>query len=155
MRNLGHELTTVRPLRLQEQARMLALHTRVRRLHILKRAVGVRRMARIQSTGLAPSVLHGAAVMGVADHALKPVRTLAGALAGVKAAASLTTGLVMQRNPRYDPIFAATLELPYLYASWLWEAKVSITQLQHAWEVTVPRMQKAEAWSRVTGPLSA
>eukprot|EP00959_Pyramimonas_sp_CCMP1952_P379587 7951236-Pyramimonas_sp.AAC.1 len=61
--------------------------------------------------------------MGVAEHVLKPVRTLPGALAGVKAAASLTTGLVMQRNPRYDPIFAATLELPYLYASWLWEAK--------------------------------
>eukprot|EP00959_Pyramimonas_sp_CCMP1952_P063814 1333253-Pyramimonas_sp.AAC.1 len=102
-------------------------------------------MTRIQNTGLAPAVLHGAAVMGVAEHVLKLVRTLAGALAGVKAAASLTTGMVMQRNPRYDHIFTAALELPYLYASWLWEAKVSPTQLQRAWELMVSRMQKAEA----------
>eukprot|EP00959_Pyramimonas_sp_CCMP1952_P349965 7332519-Pyramimonas_sp.AAC.1 len=77
-------------------------------------------MTRIQSTGLAPSVLHGAAVMGVAEHVLKLVRSLAGALAGVTTAASLITCAAMQRSPRYDPIFAATLELPYLYASWLW-----------------------------------
>ena len=134
---------------------MAALRSRVRRLHILKKAAGTRRLARIQSTGLTPSVLHGAAVMGVAEHILKPVRTLAGVLAGAKATSSLTMTLVMQRSPRYDPLYKATLELPYMYASWLWDGKASLVDLSQAWEAMVCKMQRAESWSKVTGPLSA
>ena len=134
---------------------MAALRSRVRRLHILKKAAGTRRLARIQSTGLAPSVLHGATGMGEAEHILKPVRTLAGVLAGAKAASSLTMTLVMQRSPRYDPIFKATLELPYMYASWLWDGKTSLVDLSQAWQAMVCNMQRAESWVKVTGPLSA
>eukprot|EP00959_Pyramimonas_sp_CCMP1952_P309817 6483214-Pyramimonas_sp.AAC.1 len=91
--------------------------------------------------------------MGAAERALKPVRTLAGALAGVKAAESLTAGMVMQRSPLYDQVFTATLELPYyLCASCLWEAEVSLTQLQRAWGLMVSRMQGAQAWSKATVP---
>ena len=64
---------------------MAAPRTRVRRLHILEKAVGIQRMSRIQSTGLTPAVLQGAAVMGAGEHILKPVRICAGVLAGVKA----------------------------------------------------------------------
>eukprot|EP00959_Pyramimonas_sp_CCMP1952_P143360 3001350-Pyramimonas_sp.AAC.1 len=72
MRNLGHELSSSRPQRCQEAARYAGLSQRVRKLHILKKAVGCRRMVRIQAAGLTPAVLHGAAVVGVAEHILRP-----------------------------------------------------------------------------------
>eukprot|EP00959_Pyramimonas_sp_CCMP1952_P212493 4445997-Pyramimonas_sp.AAC.1 len=102
-------------------------------------------MARIQAIGLTPSVLHGAAVMGVADHVLRPVRALAGALAGAKTAASLATALVIQPNPKYDPMLKATMELPYMYAS---DAKLSLTRLQCGWQVVEDSMGKGAKWSK-------
>eukprot|EP00959_Pyramimonas_sp_CCMP1952_P331037 6932218-Pyramimonas_sp.AAC.1 len=109
----------------------------------------------MQTTGLTPSVLHGAAVMGVAEKALQPVRALAGALAGAKAAPSLNMAVVMQPSPRYDPMFKATLELPYMYACMPWDGKLPLQRLQQAWEATRTNVLRSERWSKVTGPLSA
>ena len=155
MRNLGHELSASRPKRTQEAARFTSLTARVRKLHILKKAVGCRRMVRIQAAGLTPAVLHGAAVAGVAEHVLRPVRTLAGVMAGVKPGASLTIGILLQPNAKYDPIFKATTEVLYLYAGWIWEARGSLHQLQTAWRHMRSRMGKSESWSKVRGPLAA
>ena len=83
IRNLGHELGGPKVRRQQEVARLEQLRGRVRRSMILKKAVGARRMTRIQTAGLTPSVAHGASVSGVADAALKQIRSVAAMLAGV------------------------------------------------------------------------
>ena len=153
MRNLGHELSATRPRRYQERARLNVLKSRKRRIVSLAKTVG-RKIVKLQLTGLAPMALHGAAVSGVSNEALRQARTSAGVLAGARPAASLTLTLMMQPQQHCDPVYTAS-QVVVQYAQWLWEARSALASLQAAWQVINATLSTNASWANARGPIAA
>eukprot|EP00959_Pyramimonas_sp_CCMP1952_P346137 7249750-Pyramimonas_sp.AAC.1 len=64
-------------------------------------------------------------------------------------------GLLMQPNAKYDPVFKATTDVLFLFATWIWEARAPLNELQVAWQHMHDQMSRAEIWAKVKGPLAA
>ena len=153
-RNLGHELHGSKVMRAQERKRMQALQAKMRRVRILKQAVGAKG-ARLFRTGLLPSAGHGARVYGVTDAALRQRRAVAGELVGARPAASLTTYLFMQADSSYDPVVDCTVAPIHAYSAWVWEGRGSLGKAQGTWKAMEPNMATGGSWATARGALSA
>eukprot|EP00974_Lingulodinium_polyedra_P016569 1606117-Lingulodinium_polyedra.AAC.1 len=55
-------------------------------------------------------------------------------IAGAKKQQSSTAVLMVQKDPKLDPIYAATLPLVKAYASRVWCRAVDFSLLRRAWE---------------------
>ncbi|CAK0840907.1 unnamed protein product [Prorocentrum cordatum] len=154
IRNLGHDLVGPRIRREQADSRISALQARRRRLRILQKGAG-RKVAHLWSTGLSPSVLHGAWVSGVDDGRLRLLRNSAAVLAGWSTGGGVTTYLASQANARYDPIFEASVPLVLRYAAWLWDNRVPPARLQRAWLALEADMLERPSWFLAKGPIAA
>ncbi|CAK0878816.1 unnamed protein product, partial [Prorocentrum cordatum] len=108
-----------------------------------------------QAAGITPSVTHGASVSGVSDAVLKPIRSIAALLAGVRPTGSICMGMPLQDQPHYDPLYAATINIVFMYASMLREGRLGMQALGDAWEFVNGQMSAQPSWSRVRGPLGA
>ncbi|CAK0882019.1 unnamed protein product [Prorocentrum cordatum] len=134
-----------------------ALHESAPSEAILKARERLDRLAweSAQAAGITPSVTHGASVSGVSDAVLKPIRSIAALLAGVRPTGSICMGMLMQDQPHYDPLYAATTNIVFMYASMLWEGRLGMQALGDAWEFVNGQMSAQPSWSRVRGPLGA
>ncbi|CAK0862902.1 unnamed protein product, partial [Prorocentrum cordatum] len=108
-----------------------------------------------KAAGITPSVTHGASVSGVSDAVLKAIRSVAALLAGVRPTGSICMGMLMQDQPLYDPLYAATTSIVFMYASMLWEGRVEMQAPGGTWEFVSGQMSAQPSWSRVRGPLGA
>ena len=98
MKYLGHDLNASGATRPVQKARVKQMQGRRHRLDALRRAAGRARAARIWSTGVLPSVGHGAAVNGINDTELRQMRSLAGSLCGYGGSGCLTLYLAVQKQ---------------------------------------------------------
>ena len=155
VRNLGHELHGRKVRRTQEKRRLAAAMARKQRLAMLRRAAGLRAAALI-ATGISPSAAHGAGVAGLADRPLAQLRTLAAITAGAKPGWGTAAVMLLQVRGDFDPIFAATVPLVLRLATWVWEGKGSLAQLQASWvQLEKCAGQGGLTWATAKGPLAA
>ena len=81
---------------------------RTSKLRWLRRPAG--RLGKVASTGITPQSLFGVSTVGVSNTELAIVRRTAGAsIKTITGGQSLTLALMLDENPRIDPIFQATI----------------------------------------------
>eukprot|EP00959_Pyramimonas_sp_CCMP1952_P353655 7409474-Pyramimonas_sp.AAC.1 len=122
---------------------------------LFKRTVG-RKVGCLWKTGLLPSAAHGAGASGLTDEVLAKLRSTAGLLVGSRAgSSSLTLYMATQRSPEYDPMFAATCDLAVRYASWIREARTSMSRLHRAWVEVTHTLVNDPSRRYAKGPIGA
>eukprot|EP00959_Pyramimonas_sp_CCMP1952_P380984 7982540-Pyramimonas_sp.AAC.1 len=73
------------------------------------------------------------------------MRSGAARLAGAKwRGGSITLYLASQRNPYYDPIFAATVGPIMQYARVVWHQEISLGALERAWGATLGKVEAGD-----------
>jgi hypothetical protein len=156
MRNLGRDLNCTKARRAVAESRLEKLRPRMRRARTLRRAAGAKATC-LWQTGLLLSTAHGAAVGGVSPSELGAMRSEAARLAGAKGrGCSITLYLASQRNPYYDPVFAATVEPTMQYARVIWHREISLGALERAWRATLDKVEGGDdklTWAAARGPL--
>eukprot|EP00959_Pyramimonas_sp_CCMP1952_P276396 5777675-Pyramimonas_sp.AAC.1 len=88
MRYFGHDPGAVAAVRGMQKDR-LKMHGRKAIIRALQLGAGRAKAARIWTTGVLPSVGHGAAVSGINDSGLKQMRSVAGSVRGFSGSGSL------------------------------------------------------------------
>ena len=111
--------------------------------------------AEVWRSGAQPSVGHGSGVAGTSDEALRQMRSEAALVVGAPARASNTPYLDCQCQLRYDPIFDATTSILCRLHCSIWDGRVPLSDVRHAWAELVPRVQAGLTWAGVRGPIAA
>ena len=104
------------------------------RMAALRRAAGYQKVSCLWRTGLMPSAGHGAGVTGVTDSTLVSLRAFAASLLGAKGRAHVTAYLCTHRDAAFDPVVDATVQIVKRYCCWVWDQRVSDSDMRKAWE---------------------
>ena len=92
---------------------------------------------------------------GVTDATLVSLRAFAASLLGAKGRAHVTAYLCTHRDAAFDPVVDATVQIVKRYCCWVWDQRVSDSDLRRAWDAANKVLTERPHWSRVRGPVGA